>query len=432
MWNNYAQIYGAYRSSWLARQIVNIPAQDMTRNWRTFKCEGAEDIQRAEKALRARKKFGQLLSLARMSGGAIGVMIIDGQPLDEPLDLNRIKKGSFKNMQIFDRFELSVSRENITNPLLDNFMMPRYYTVTGSGAEIHHSNCVTMLGEELPRLLSRTQNGWGDSVLRKCMEDLTDVVASRGGVAALLQKANVDIIKTDGLKSAVTSGMEQQITQRLSLFKMGMSNHNLGILDVAEDLIRMGINFGGLSETLNALMCWVAGAADIPMTRLFNEQSKGFGDSGDGNMRNYHDSLSATQEDKLRPALECFDEVLVRSALGAMPEDCDFIFNPLFQPSGVELAQERLAQAQADMLDLDAEVATVSQIQRRRMADDVYQYDPDNIDKLEDYEQEKFDVLIGNGYEEEQDLFAEANGAESRTDPEEEKEKVAEEKSEEE
>ena len=412
LWNTPNQLYAAYRSSWLARQIVNIPAKDMTRQWRTFKCTDAEEIMRVAKTLRIRKKMSHLCSLSRLSGGAVGVLIIDGQDLTKPLNLERVKKDSFRNVQCFDRHELVPSQTNVIDPLADNFMMPEYYDVANSNLRIHHTNCVVLNGEDLPRPLARLQHGWGDSVLRKCMEDLTDVVASRGGIAALLQKANADIIKTDGLKSAVTTNMEAQVQKRLELFKMGLSNHSLGLLDVTEDLVRLSVSFGGLSETLNQLMIWCAGAADIPMTRLFNEQSKGFGDSGAGDQKNYYDSLSSEQEEKLRPALECIDEVLVRSALGYMPEDCEFQFNPLYQASGVEQAQERLAATQSDLSDLDAGVATVSQIQRRRMADDIYQYDDADIDKLEKYEKEKFELMIGGDDEAEQ-FFRATNTGES-------------------
>lgn len=424
LYNQATHLYAAYRSSWLARQIVNIPAKDMTRNWRTFKCEGAEDIMRHEKLHQVRRKVANLLSASRLAGGAAGVMLIDGQDLAEPLDVTRVKKGGFLNMQVFDRYELTAGNENVTSPLADNFLMPEYYDIANTETRIHHSNIVLMNGETLPRQLARLQSGWGDSALRKCMEDLTDVLASRSGLAALLQKANADILKTDGLKSAVTSEMENQVQTRLQLFKMGLSNHNLGVLDVTEDLIRQGVSFGGLADVLNQLMVWTAGAADIPMTRLFNEQSKGFGDSGAGDQKNYYDGLSGEQEDRLRPALECLDEVLVRSALGYMPDDCDFEFNPLYQASGIEQAQERLAESQADMQDLEAGVATVSQVQKRRQASDIYQYDDDKIEKLETFEDEQFESMIG-GDDEEEDLFRAVNrdeptdgGAEKETEEE--------------
>lgn len=419
LWTNPMQLYAAYRSSWLARQIVNIPAKDAMREWRNFTCKDAETIEKAEKRLNVSSKFTELASLSRLSGGAIMVMMIDGQDLAKPLDINKVKKGSLKAVQVFDRYELSWSQQNITDPLKDNFLMPEYYMIAGGEhSMIHHSNCIVMTGAELPRLLKRMEGGgWGDSILRQCMEDLTDVVASRAGVAALLQKANVDAIKTAGLKNARTTEQEDAVIKRLQLFKMGMSNHNLAILDETEDLIRMGAQFGGTSEALNQLMIWISGAADIPMTRLFGVQSKGLGDTGGGDQKNYFDSLRSEQESKYRLALETLDEVMVRSALGDYPEDCEFEWNPLYQESGLEMAQQKLATTQADMLDLEAGVVTVSQLQMKRQAEDEYFYEEADIKKLQKYEKEQLEVRT-NG-ESEPDFFGAPNGDEPGVDEEE-------------
>lgn len=395
------QLYSAYRSSWLARQIVGIPAEDAMREWRRFTCKDEEEIQKHEKRLGIQSKFTKLASLSRLSGGAIMVMMIEGQELDKPLDLTKIKKGSLKAVQVFDRYELSWSQTNITDPLQDNFLLPEYYMIAGGGSTmIHHSNCILMEGADLPRLLQRMEGGgWGDSVLRQCMEDLTDVVASRAGVAALLQKANVDAIKTAGLKNARTTDQEDAVIKRLQLFKMGMSNHNLAILDETEDLIRMGAQFGGTSEALNQLMVWISGAADIPMTRLFGVQSKGMGDTGAGDQKNYFDSIRGRQESKYRLSLEKLDVVMVRSALGYYPEDCEFSWNPLYQESGLEKAQQKLATTQADMLDLESGVVTVSQLQLKRQTEDEYFYEDDDIKKLQAYEKEQLEVRTSGDFD---------------------------------
>ncbi len=70
--------------------------------------------------------------------------------------------------------------------------------------------------------------------------------------------------------------------------------------------------------------------------------------TGEGDMGNYYDALAGTQESKYRSELERLDEVLVRSALGDFPEDCEWEWNPLYQESGTELAQQELAYAQSE------------------------------------------------------------------------------------
>ena len=393
MWDDPHQLYAAVRSSWLARAIIDMPAEDGLREWRKFTCEQAEEIQKEEKRVRLSSRFRSLSVADRMTGGAVMVMLIEGQDLSEPLDLNRVGKGSLKGLRVFDRYEVACSEANITDPLSENFLMPGYYTIAGGHTVIHHSNCVVMTGVNTSNYLRRMEQGWGDSVLRQCMSDIKDIVASKEGLAALLRKASVDIFKTPAVNYAANDEAEQLAIKRITSFKMGLSNHNLGVINEAEELLRLGAQFGGTSEALNKLMIYLSGALKIPMTKLFGVQSKGMGDSGEGDQKNYNTTLKSAQEVKYRPALEVVDEVLVRSALGYFPDDCEFEWNPLYQESGAEKAQGRLANVQADQIDLDMGVVTVSQLQRKRQAEDEYFYDEADIEKLAMYEKEQLEVM---------------------------------------
>ena len=404
---NQLEIDAAYQQSWLAQQIVDVPAKDMTRNWREFTCDGAAEIAKYEAQVCLKKKINRLLINARLSGGSIGVLIIDGQVLDKPLDLNKIKKGSFKNVLVFSAERIMPSQEVVSDIYSPHFGEPEYYYIMGgdkgqTGRTIHHTHCLIAKGRELPERLAVYNKRFGDSVLRPVLECLKDLLSSKNGVAALIQKYNVDIIKTDGLREAVTSDLEQQVQARLEMFKMGMSNFSLGVLDITEDLIRNNISFAGVSDILDVLMKFVAGAADIPITRLFNEQSNGsLGDSNKGDLTHYYDGISAEQEEKLRPILEQVDTVLIPSALGENTEIHPFVFKPLYQASETELAQRRLATTQADVIDLENDIVTVAQLQQRRLDQDVYSYEQDDIDSLREYERKQLEEQI-NGFEDDE------------------------------
>ena len=47
-YNNFSQLDTAYRESPLARKVVDIPADDATREWRTFTSEDAQELTLAE------------------------------------------------------------------------------------------------------------------------------------------------------------------------------------------------------------------------------------------------------------------------------------------------------------------------------------------------------------------------------------------------
>ena len=102
---NWPQLDAAFQSNWLARQIVDIPAEDACREWRTIKTDGADDIRREEDRLMVPMQVQEALSWARLYGGA-GVLMITGQDLTQPLDVNRIRKGGLQRVIPFDRFDM--------------------------------------------------------------------------------------------------------------------------------------------------------------------------------------------------------------------------------------------------------------------------------------------------------------------------------------
>ena len=82
------QAINAYRGSWLPRRIVDIPAFDATRKWRSW--QGSKDqitaIEAEERRLNLRKKAKNAVTMARLYGSA-GLYIGTGDPNPmEPLE----------------------------------------------------------------------------------------------------------------------------------------------------------------------------------------------------------------------------------------------------------------------------------------------------------------------------------------------------------
>ncbi len=381
---DWGQMEAAYQTSWLARQVVEAPVLDATREWRSFNTEKADEVEKEEKRLRVSTHVAEAATWSRLYGGSIILMITD-QDLSLPLDVNKVKKGSLKRLVVIDRLYLSGFDYNVTEPMSPNYLMPTWYTIYGGKTRIHYSHVVRFQGERLPMRLRQMNSGWGDSALRKCLEDLKDAISTKRGIATLVQEANVDIINAQGLKDALASGEDEAIINRYRMFGLLKSTQHMGILDESEAYSRNAASFGGLGDVLEIMMQWTAGAAEIPMTRLYGVQSKGIGDSGEGDMKVYNNRIRSYQEGPMRHALEQLDEVLVRSALGEFPEEFDFEYRPLSEPSGAEIAQSELAEAQADQIRIDSGVARQSEIMRLRA--DSLGISEDRIDAMQKEEE---------------------------------------------
>ena len=380
--NSYAELDAAYQTNWIARSIVDIPASDMTREWRTIKSEGSEEVQQEEQRLGLQIACGEALSWARLFGGA-GILMLTNQDLAKPLDVNKIGKGNLERLLVLDRWEMSPQTMNTWNVLASNYLMPEFYTVQGGSQSIHWTHFARFKGAKLPRRQMAQTQGWGDSELRKCMEDLRDTVSAKGGIAELMQEASIDIITREGLSDELASDQDEAITSRYTLFSQMKSIVNLALLDGSETFDRKTLNLSGVAPTLEVLMVWLSGCAGIPATKLFGTSAKGLNATGEGDKKVYYDKIRGDQVTQLTPPINYLDQVMVRSALGNIPDGYDYVWNPLEQPNQVESAQAQLLRAQKDRIYDEDGIIKPSQIQKNLQANEEYQFEENQIEETE-------------------------------------------------
>jgi phage-related protein (TIGR01555 family) len=334
-----AEAESGYRSSWLVRKIVDVPAIDMTREGRDWQAEGdiIDKLEAEEKRLRLWAKLQRALILARLFGGsAIVIGTNDAQP-DQPLNLKALKAGGLTYLHVMSRWQLSEGQPRL-DPADPWFMQPDFFTINGGNgqsAKLHPSRVVSFVGQKAPEGSFYGQDSWfwGDPIMQSIGEAVKNADLAQSGFASLIERASVDVVKFKDLMSLVgTTDGETKITARLNAMQLGKSTWRAVALDTEDEWSQMQVAWSGIPEVLDAFLLVVAGAADIPMTRLLGQSPRGLQSTGDGEERDYQSMLKARQGELLRPALEQIDEALIRSALGAKPDDIYFEFAPLDQP----------------------------------------------------------------------------------------------------
>jgi phage-related protein (TIGR01555 family) len=146
----------AYRGDWVARKIVDVPAQDATREWRLWQAAKPEieKLEEVEKNLRIQQKTKMALIKARLYGGACMVMgVDDGLDPSEPLEPERVTQDSLKFVHVLSRYEINAG--NLIEDLESEWYgEPSYYertsTANGQRARLHPSRVVRFIGAELP------------------------------------------------------------------------------------------------------------------------------------------------------------------------------------------------------------------------------------------------------------------------------------------
>lgn len=344
------QALAAYRSDWIARKVVDIPAFDMIREGRNWQADGAdiEKLEAQEARLQLWPKMAKALKLARLYGGSAIILGMGDARPDLPLEIDRVGLDDLSFIHVASRYEITAGQVNrdAASPLWGE---PADYTMASSARgqlKLHPSRVIPFIGAEVPDL-SYSQ-GWGDSILQSVDEAVKNAGLAATSIAQLLQEAKVDVFKIPNFMASVGDpAYRDKIIDRISLANQSKSINNGLLMDKEEEWTQKQISFSQLPEVLALYLQIAAGAADIPATRLLGQSPTGMNSTGESDLRNYYDRLAAEQEVYLRPRLERLDEVLIRSALGSRPPEVHFAFAPLWQISEKEKADIFKTKAEA-------------------------------------------------------------------------------------
>ena len=275
--------------------------------------------------------------------------------MEEPLEVERVGLGDLEYVHVMTRHQLLVPRIDL-DPGSRTYGEPLAYQVAHDpNVTIHPSRVIRFIPKQLPENLAAGQGGWGDSILQCILSAITDADASAGHFSALVQRSRTDTVTVPGLaEKATTAQGEADLVKRFQLLSAFQSQFNVRILagpnrqgDAGEEWEAFQASFAGIPEVQTMFWQAVAGAADLPMTRLVGMSPGGLNSTGDSDAQNYYQMISAGQEMSLRPRLEMLDEVLIRSALGNRPESIWFEFAPLTVDSETTKTENALKRAQA-------------------------------------------------------------------------------------
>jgi len=379
-----------YANDWLSGKIIDIPAEDMLRKWRYINCpdispEQIDKLIKAEKDFAIQAKLLDAIKWARLYGGSVIYLVMKDGISEEPLDYERIREGDLINLIVLDQNDVSVHSMNIHNIEEGNFRQPEYYNITGSAKRVHHSRMLRFDGVRLPFRASQRHGHWGSSVLVRLYDAILNSQTVPNSVSSLTYKAVVDVISIPGLMEKLTRpGAERSIMRRFALADLMKSNNNTLLLDDKETYTTHQIAFAGLKELIHEFLSIVSAASDIPATRLLGQSAQGMNATGEGDLKNYYDMISAKQNSELRPQINKLDNILVRSILGDKPDSWGFEFNSLWQMSDKETSEIEERNAKRDQAYYGMGVITPAIIARQLQSEDTYQHiDNEYIEALE-------------------------------------------------
>ena len=351
-----------YEDHWIIGRVIDTPAVDMVRAWPTINTDAPpEDLDRIDKAIRKTGTRTQILTTikwARLFGGAGALIMIDGHEnkLHEPLKVDEVEVGAYCGLLPFDRWsgiwpEGSPSHD-FTRPT--EFNLPEFYRVSSqSGGEsfrVHASRILRFTGPTMPTPEREAHSWWGISCVARVFEELRKRDNLSWNLLSLSFRASlIGMVFPEMAQMLSGAGMSgkalEQFQQRMQQVNHLMSNQSLIMLPKDGNLQSVQWSAAGYAELYAQFQMDIAGAAEIPVTRLFGRTITGLGQSNDADERIYEERIAMEQEYGLRPQLDKLYPIVWMSTLGEVPDDIELKF-----PSVRVLSEEEKSKLAQDTM----------------------------------------------------------------------------------
>ena len=199
-------------------------------------------------------------------------------------------------------------------------------------------------------------------------------------MAALTFRANTDTMEVENLDQLFSITSEQQqrrfwnVMQAQSVMK---SNFGMQLVNKGDQIHNTQYTFTGLQEVYDSMCLDLAGASHIPVTKLFGRSPAGMNATGESDLQNYYDYIDTLRESKLKPIIYRLLPIIAMSAWGAIPDDIDIAFPPLWTPTAKEVAEIAKAKAETIVAAFQAGLLdqSTSQKELKKLADETGMFD---------------------------------------------------------
>lgn len=331
-----------YRGSWLAPILIDQIAKDMTREGVDLLSDAKpKDLKRLgnrASKMRVWHSLCDTVKWARLYGGALAYLQIDGADPATPLRIEAIGRGSFTGITVFDRWMLE---PDLTKLITEgpNVGLPQFYRVTSDapglkGRTMHHSRCIRMVGVDLPYWQRMMENMWGLSIFEPLYDRMVAFDSATMGAAQLAYKAHLRWMKIKGYRQILAAGGQLAVglAKQMEAMRFGQSIEGMTAIDADDELgMHQTSAFSGLSDIMLQLGQQIAGGAQLPLTKIFGQAPAGLNSTGESDQNNYDDGIKQKQEDQLHDGVHLLYHVMSVSEGINLGEEFEVAFRPLRQ-----------------------------------------------------------------------------------------------------
>lgn len=226
------------------------------------------------------------IKLQRLYGGGGAVLLInDGQPAEEPVNLNTIR--SFNGFVPLSNEEL-IPADSVG---IDYSRPTHYQIYTTRKLEEDQQDRVTMIrvhksrvarfdGLYLPTDTRQRNNGWGLSCVQVIWEAFVEYNTSISGLGQLMSQGDLLVHSIPGLMMKVANNEEVKLTKRLELNKLALSLYNMFIKDKDEEITNLSRPLNNIAQAMTPFVDYLQATTGWPKSILMGESPGGLGKEG--------------------------------------------------------------------------------------------------------------------------------------------------------
>lgn len=341
-----------HRGTWLGGVAIDIVADDMTRAGvelqGRLKPDAMKRMETRITSLGVWNQLNRVVRWARLYGGCLGVLLIDGQDVSTSLRPERIGKDQFKGILPLDRWMCEPMLNNMIEDFGPHLGLPKYYYVTShapafTGKKIHYSRCIRLIGVELPYTQAMIENFWGLSVIERLYDRMVAFDSATTGAAQLVHKAYLRTYKIENFREIVSTGGEASLRglmNTIDMMRRFQMAEGMTLMDKNDEFEGTVSNpFSGLSDALIQFGQQLGGALQIPLVRLFGQSPAGMNSTGESDLRMYYDGILQQQVSTLLTGVTTVYRAAALSEGIKLSDDFGIKFRNLWQMQDKEKAE---------------------------------------------------------------------------------------------
>lgn len=359
-----------YAGNRIVQNVVDIPAEDMTRNWFSLRCKDdqlSRNIMSKLADLKAKDQFKRLFQYERIQGdGFISLGVTQKTKIDLAKEMPEIIK-SVDYLHAFSSLKVS---EFILNEDVFSFDYGKLHSLiidrSSKNMQSEHQGNAEVHTSRL--LHARTRWIEGEQQGQSLIESMNDVFkvfdTTLWSVGQILYDYTFKVYKSSDIDN-----LDSQDKQKLSMLMDFMfKTEALALIGAEEDLTKQTTNVSGIDKLIDFVWDVMSACARMPKTVLKGQES-GTIAGAQYDVMNYYARIAADQENVMKPLLEQLIRLIMRSEEFSIdPESVEWEikFNPLWQVDSKTDAEIRKLIAETDQIYIVNGVISVDDVNKAR------------------------------------------------------------------